>query len=222
MSLGFRPSAEILPGDESICRAGDIESERWDRSGGMAAMSLLERCKEGDEAAWRELFARWAGCVYRWAALLGLSASDAEDAAQDVLATAARRIQTCEAEAALSTWLFQITRRVVANARRKAWLRRWVGGRSVDDAAFDHEHPAERATEATVRRCLGQLPRQQTEVLVMHDILGFTREECARILGVPPGTVASRLLRGQAAFRSRWKESGPPEVGQEPQLEEIR
>jgi RNA polymerase sigma-70 factor, ECF subfamily len=185
-------------------------------------MSLLERCKAGDEAAWRELFSRWAGRVYRWAALLGLNASDAEDAAQDVLATAARQIHTCVAEAALATWLFQITRRVAANARRKAWLRRWVGGGSVVEAAFVHELPAESAVEIAVRRCLSRLPRHQTEVLVMHGILGFTREECARILGVPPGTVASRLLRGEAAFRRLWEESGPPEAGQEPQLEEIR
>jgi RNA polymerase sigma-70 factor (ECF subfamily) len=189
-------------------------------------MSLLERCKAGDEAAWRELFTRWAASVYRWAVLLGLGASDAEDAAQEVLATAARRIHTCEADAALSTWLFQITRRVAANGRRRAWLRRWVRC-GIDEAleastcAFVHEHATDRADELAARRCLSLLPRHQAEVLVMHDIAGFTREECARILGVPPGTVGSRLQRGQAAFRKLWGASNPSAAGQQPQLEEI-
>jgi RNA polymerase sigma-70 factor, ECF subfamily len=179
-------------------------------------MNLLERCKAGDQAAWRELFARWAGRVYRWAVLLGLSPPDAEDAAQDVLAIAARQLHTCVAEAALSTWLFQITRRVAANARRKAWLRRCVGGRSAEEeTAFVHEHPCDRAVESAVRRCLDRLPQQQREVVLMHELLGFTREECARILGVPAGTVASRLLRGQEAFRKLWEETSPPAAGLE-------
>lgn len=185
-------------------------------------MGLLERCKAGDEAAWRQLFSCWAARVYGWAALLGLSAADAEDAAQEVLAAAARQVHTCKAEAALAAWLFQITRRVAANARRKAWLRRWVGSQESDEAAFVHAHSAGCALEVAVRRCLSQLPRHQTEVLVMHDILGFTREECARVLGVPAGTVASRLQRGQAAFRRRWQENGWTDVGREPPLEEMR
>jgi RNA polymerase sigma-70 factor (ECF subfamily) len=170
-------------------------------------VGLLERCRAGDEAAWRELFARWAGPVYRWSVLLGLSASDAEDAAQEVLATAARRIARCEDERALGSWLFQIARRVVANHRRRAWVRRWVGGDDpLDHAAFT----VDPATELAARRCLARLPREQAEVLVMHEVAGLTREECARVLGIPAGTVGSRLRRAMAAFRALWDEVGPP------------
>ena len=172
-------------------------------------MTLLERCKAGDNDAWRELFARRAGQVYRWAVLLGLGAAEAEDAAQDVLATAVVRIQTCEAEAAMTTWLYQITRRVAANHRRKAWLRRWVRGEP-ERVALVQASEADRALELAARRCLAGLPREQAEVLVMHDIVGFTRSDCARILCLPEGTVASRLRRAQAAFRKLWGEDAAP------------
>ncbi|MEZ4463259.1 MAG: sigma factor [bacterium] len=71
----------------------------------------------------------YAGRVFRWAVLRGLRAMEAEDAAQEVLAIACRRIVT--AAAAFIAWLYQITRRVVANARRKVgWLRRCSRGAS--------------------------------------------------------------------------------------------
>ena len=60
-------------------------------------MTLLEACKAGDEAAWRRLFQERSGQIYRWAVLLGLGSADAEDASQEVLAIAARRIDTCRA-----------------------------------------------------------------------------------------------------------------------------
>lgn len=166
-------------------------------------MTLLERCKAGEGAAWRELFAQRAGQVYRWAVLLGLGPAEAEDAAQDVLATAAARIQTCEEEAGMTTWLYQITRRVVANHRRKAWLRRRAHG-DFGRAALVQGSAADQVHEIAARRCLARLPHEQAELLVMCDIIGFTRSDCARILGVPEGTVASRLRRAQAAFRELW------------------
>jgi RNA polymerase sigma-70 factor (ECF subfamily) len=179
-------------------------------------VTLLERCQRGDEAAWRELFAAYAAHVYRWAVLLGLSPTEAEDAAQDVLATAARRIRTCEADRALSSWFFQITRRVVANHRRKRWLRRWLPSRAadVDDRAGD-QHQAfhfredwAREHELETRRCLRRLPRELAEVLVMVEVVGMTRIEAARVLGIPPGTVASRVRRARAVFLECWHDDG--------------
>ena len=60
--------------------------------------SLLSRSQAGDRVAFELLVSKNANRVYRWAVLLGLSGPDAEDAAQEILATAARRIGTCEAE----------------------------------------------------------------------------------------------------------------------------
>jgi RNA polymerase sigma-70 factor (ECF subfamily) len=171
-------------------------------------LTLLERCKAGEGAAWRELFAQRAGQVYRWAVLLGHGPAEAEDVAQDALATAAARIQTCEEEEAMTTWLYQITRRVAANHRRKGSLRRRATG-DHERAVLVQDSAADLAHEIAARRCLARLPLEQAEILVMHDIVGFTRSDCARILGVPEGTVASRLRRAQAAFRELWDDGAP-------------
>ena len=155
-------------------------------------------------------FSSYAAHIYRWAVLLGLSANEAEDAAQDALATASRRIKTCQSDKALTSWLFQITRRVVANHRRKSWLKRWLPSKRFDEAepeeAFRNQQGWAREHELETRRCLRRLPPELAEVLVMFEVMGMTRTEVARLLGIPVGTVASRLRRARAAFLEQWQQ----------------
>lgn len=177
--------------------------------------SLLERCQQGEPQAWNQLFNSRAEQIYHWAVLLGLTPTDAEDAAQDVLATAVRRIRTCRAEEALSSWLYQITRRVVANHRRRSWLQRWLPSReplaAADEVAFQHQ-TGDASTELEARRCLQRLPRELVEVLVMLEVVGLTRVETAEILGIPAGTVASRHRRAREAYQKEWSEPPAPAV----------
>lgn len=169
-------------------------------------MTLLERCQDGDAHAWRQLFEARSAQIFRWAVLLGLNPADAEEAAQEVFAVAARRIDSCHADEALGSWLYQITRRVVANHRRSGWFKRaLLGDESLKPALSTTETP-EAAKELAVRKCLGKLPRAQAEVLVLMEVEGFTREEVADILGLPPGTVASRMRLAKKAFRQHWNE----------------
>lgn len=174
-------------------------------------MSLLEACKRGEEEAWERLFRERSGQVYRWAVLLGLGPADAEDAAQEVLATAARRIGSCRADEALGSWLYQITRRVVSNARRNAWWKRALLGLDRDiEPAFPHETDEGAERETLVRACLQSLPRAQAEVLILMEVEGYTREEVAELLGIPPGTVASRVRLAKKAFLTQWEARQSP------------
>lgn len=169
-------------------------------------MGLLKRCQADDQAAWRELFASRAGQIYRWAVLLGLDPTEAQDAAQEVLATAVRRIRSCRAEQALTSWLYQITRRVASNHRQRSWLKRRLCTRTSQDecAAFCHQNARDLAYEIEARRCLRRLPADLAEILVMMEVVGLTRIEVARMLKIPEGTVASRLRRARAAFMEIW------------------
>lgn len=196
-------------------------------TGAARAMNLLERCQRDDADAWRELVSRWTDPVYRWAVLLGLGPHEAEDATQEVMETAARRIGTCRAEEAMHSWLYQITRRVVANRRRCGWLRRWLPSRAEREteqdhgmAAFQHEQGQDLARELEVRRCLQRLPPDLVEVLVMIEVVGLTQAEVAPILGIPAGTVASRLRRAREAFLALWNREVEPGVAAP--LEEAR
>ncbi|MCB9545671.1 MAG: RNA polymerase sigma factor [Myxococcales bacterium] len=168
---------------------------------------LFDRCRRADALAWRRLYRDYAGRVFRWAVLRGLRAMEAEDAAQEVLAIAYRRIGQCAAAGAFDTWLYQITRRVVANARRKVWWRRVFAVERVPEPAFvDGPGPE---LELAVRACLARLPADQAEVLLLADVEGYTREEVADMIGRPPGTVASRLRLGREAFRGLWADLRP-------------
>ncbi len=169
---------------------------------------LFERCRMHEEAAWAELFSAYARRVFRWAVMRGLRAPEAEDAAQEVLATAHRRIAKCANARAFDAWLYQITRRVVANARRLVWWRRVLPSAHPIEPAFEGPRPG-REVELAVRACLARLPDAQAEVLMLSDVEGYTREEVAVMVGIAPGTVASRIRLGRAAFKKLWAEQAP-------------
>lgn len=168
--------------------------------------SLVARCQAGDPLAWRRLFEERAPQIYRWAVFLGLGPRDAEDAAQEALAVAARRIHACHGDQVLTSWLYQITRRVVANVRRRRWYRVFLRGDESHVPAFDYTSAEGSERELDVRRCLARLPRAQREVLVLADIDGYTRPEIAAMLRLPEGTVASRLRLAREAFRAHFGE----------------
>jgi len=173
---------------------------------------LFTACRDGDEAAWRRVVKSRVHAVFRWSVMLGLRAPEAEDASQEVLWRAWKQFHKCRAPQAFDAWLYQITRRVVANMRRLVWLKRVLPTESPPEPAFvDGPAPA---IELSVRACLDGLSRKQAEVLMLADVEGYTRDEVAEILGIPPGTVASRLRLARKAFRAAWNTSqtDPPPV----------
>lgn len=142
--------------------------------------------------------------VLAWAIRLGGPAVDPEDVAQDVFAVALRRLPDFRGESRLSTWLFGITRRVVANARRKAALRRLVGLGDLPEipsAAPGADEVVDRLRRRRqVQLALESLRSGQREVIALVDLEGLTSAEAASLLGVPVGTVYSRLHVARRAF----------------------
>lgn len=175
---------------------------------------LFDACRAGKPFAWRQLYRAYASKVFRWAIMRGLRPAQAEDAAQEVLATAHRRIDSCRAPQAFDAWLYQITRKIVANHRRRAWWRRVLPVAEVPERAFDGPGTE---LELSVRACLKQLPDAQAEVVFLSDVEGHTRVEIAAMLDIAPGTVASRLRLGRAAFRAAWADQPAAATTAEPQ-----
>ncbi|MGC4119068.1 MAG: RNA polymerase sigma factor [Myxococcales bacterium] len=171
--------------------------------------SLLARSQAGDRFALEQLLSKNASRVYRWAVLLGLTGPDAEDAAQEILATAARRIAACEAEAALTSWLFQNhpADRRQRPAQRVVQADVQAQGRGGARRRLRVRDPGRhRDGELAVRRCFKTLRPLHAEVLLLGEVEGYTRPEIAQMLGVPEGTVASRLRLAKDAFKKRWDE----------------
>jgi RNA polymerase sigma-70 factor, ECF subfamily len=165
---------------------------------------LVEAVRAGDPAARDRLLDRWLPEVLRWCLRLGGPRVDAEDAAHDVFVVVLRRIPSLREPDRFPSWIFGITRRVLARHRRQAWVRRWVPGLQ-PDSFQDGPGPATRAehseTTRLVHEILERIPPDQREVLVLCDLEERTDAEVAALLDLPGGTVKSRLRLGRRRFR---------------------
>jgi len=142
--------------------------------------------------------------VLAWVIRLGGPRLDAVDVAHDVFEIALRKLPAFRDDSALSTWLYGITRRVVANARRKAAVRRMVGldqaPEPIDPRPGSDEVADGRRRRRMVQDALERLPVRQREVLALVDLEGLSAPEAAALIGVPVGTVYSRLHVGRRMF----------------------
>lgn len=158
---------------------------------------LLRAAADGDPAAVDALLVAWGPTVLRWCARLGGPRIDAEDAAQDTFERVLRKLHRLADPATFPAWVFSTCRGVVAQHRRRAWLRRWVG--APDPATIDPRTNRE-AVAARVHAALDTLDADLREVLVLCDLEERPAPEVATLLGLPEGTVRSRLRRARATF----------------------
>ena len=152
--------------------------------------------------------------IARWVERFGGPGIDADEAVQDVLMTVARRLAEFRGEAKLTTWLFRITIRVVANQRRAAKRRLLLarltpGGRDrlaqvPDDAAGPGAALEQREAAGRFYRVLEALPERYREVLVLFEVEELSTDEIARLMDRPPATVRVWLHRGRAKFIDEW------------------
>ncbi len=160
----------------------------------------------GDAAAWERLLRTWAPVVLAWARRFGGPDVDADDLAHDVLLTVYDRLADLRDPVAFPAWLLQTTRRAAFRARDQARGRlRLVA--PADPAGSTPSLP-DAALGDVVLRLLQGLPEEQHEVLVLCLVEERTRQEVAELLGVPLGTVKSRLRLGTARFRELAEEAG--------------
>ncbi len=181
-----------------------MSREGADRGGGEPTdEALAARLQAGDTAAFETLVRRHERRLYNLAYRMLGRPDDARDAVQDALLSCYRRIETFRADARFTTWMH----RIVVNACYDM-LRKRVP-EPVDPAELPEApsaghllgDPAEAAAAtADVHRGLQHVPVEFRAALVLHDLLDVSVEDVADALGVPVGTVKSRLHRGRAAL----------------------
>lgn len=167
---------------------------------------LIARCASGDQDAWRALVERHAALVHsilRGAFRLG--PHDAEDAFQEVFTRLYLHVAKIRDGQALRGWIAQVTRNVALDLLRRA-TREVPTGEALDEHAF--EEPLRAVDDAFgVRAALERLPTHQQEILDRF----FARDESYQTigaeLGIPAGTIASRISRALAALRSEYEQS---------------
>lgn len=166
---------------------------------------LVGRALRGDREAFVAILHRYDRALRALATkLFAADQHRMEDALQDAYLRAYRSLSGFRRDADIGTWLYRITYNACIDELRRA--ARQPDPVDTTDAGWDgpSARPGPDVTvsdnDATAR-ALAALPPDQRVAVVLVDGEGFDREAAARILGVPLGTVASRLSRGRARIR---------------------
>jgi RNA polymerase sigma-70 factor (ECF subfamily) len=152
------------------------------------------------------LFRRHAAFVANFVARLGLHRSELDDVVQDVFMIAHRHGGFVPGKAKPTTWLADIALKVCANRRRsKRRARVQSDGEAVDRAGDKTASPAEvleqRQSIDRVQQALESLDDERRAVFVLFEMEGESCESIAAGLGIPVGTVYSRLHHARKTFR---------------------
>jgi RNA polymerase sigma-70 factor (ECF subfamily) len=165
-------------------------------------LELLRRARRGDSRAFHALVDRFARPMYGLAFSLLNNAADAEDVVQETFAGAFKALSKFEERSSVKTWLSRILVNQVAMFRRdrRGNDDRATAGRALDDVEV--KRPSVDA-RLDIQAVLQQLGEEHREVLVLRELQQLSYEEIADVLGVPRGTVESRLHRARAELRKK-------------------
>ncbi|WP_242623256.1 RNA polymerase sigma factor [Pseudonocardia sediminis] len=173
--------------------------------------TLVVRAQEGDVHAFEELARRHQDALFRVAVRVLGNRTDAEDALQEALLDAWKKIGSFRGEAAFSTWMYRIvTNRCTALLRRS---RPTVPVSEVgeDVLASTGSRSPERAAEvdaemAALSRVLGRLPDDQRTCWVLRELEGLGYAEIAEITGAGETAVRGRIHRARTALAEGMRE----------------
>jgi RNA polymerase sigma-70 factor, ECF subfamily len=167
---------------------------------------LVERAMGGDHDAFSDLARVSIDRLYVVARLILRDDARAEDATQEALVAAWRRLSGLRDPDRFEAWLHRLLvnacYREARRGRRRASIEIHVEPLAMPQALEASDGGFDLADRDQLERGFRHLDVDQRTVLVMHYYLGFSLDAAAEILGVPPGTVRSRLHRAISAMRA--------------------
>lgn len=200
---------------------------------------LVELTRKGDREAYRQLVERHQGRLLRVALDVVKSREDAEDVVQETFVKAFLSLQNFKGDSSFYGWIYRICTNMAIDIRRKASRR---GGTHVEykesysvkerlgsDASDggptavpgEHLQNVEGPHDALVRKEVGkklqdvltEISEEHREIVVLREIDGLDYEEIASVLGVPKGTVMSRLFYARKAMQKALRDFAPANEG---------
>jgi RNA polymerase sigma-70 factor (ECF subfamily) len=175
-------------------------------AGPPAADPAVRRAPLNPEARLREMVDQHVDFVARVLRNAGTPSSDIDDEVQRTFIIAARRLDDVRAGAEKS-FLFRIALNLAAHVRRTMARRREVSGDQAPERIEAFATPEQLTDRKRMRelldRVLDQMHDTLREVFVLHEFEEMNMSEIAAVLGIPRGTVASRLRRARSEFRER-------------------
>jgi len=176
-------------------------------------LDLAKRAAGGDRGAFHAIVDRYAPDLYRVARSYAKSGADAEDIVQETFLAAYRGIAKYDGRSSLKTWLSKITMKRAISQWRKN--RRHQNAVSLEEGqepspGRNGNVPGGSAVAAVDQRLdlalvLRTLSEEYREIFVLREVQGLSYSEIAQALGIPAGTVDSRLHRARGELRKKLK-----------------
>lgn len=168
---------------------------------------LVKRCLAGEDSAWEELLKAHNRKVYNLCYRFTGRSSEAEDLTQEVFIKIFQTLRTYDdAQGAFSTWLNRVARNHLVDHYRRTHKDRLTSSLEEEPSVLQEtpsreEHPMARL-ESEERRellqaALDRLSPDMREAVILRDFQDLDYDEIAQVLGVPQGTVKSRINRGR-------------------------
>jgi RNA polymerase sigma-70 factor (ECF subfamily) len=165
---------------------------------------LIERCLRKEDSAWEAIVVRYRRKVFHISYKFTGKHDEAEDLTQEIFLKIFRSLEKFNQDADFSTWLSSVARNYCIDHYRARKREREV---LVEDlVAFDlapassgnpHRLLEDRDRRSFLRKGLELLPEKLREAVVLRDLQGLSYQEMADRLGLPEGTVKSRINRGR-------------------------
>lgn len=181
---------------------------------------LLGKWLAGDEVAFEALFQRYSAALFRYFSRLGARGALAEDLTQQTFLKVLTGAQGFDTHRKFSTWLYAIATNAwrdqhKGTRRRLAWTA-LLGSQGRPPAKHEEAltDPVQREVASCVEEVLRELPDEIRAILIMKHFQGLRYEEIGEVLGIPLGTVKSRLHAAVMQVRGRLARKGLlPEEG---------
>ncbi len=171
---------------------------------------LIDACRAGETEAFGVLVSRYQDRLYPTVLRLSGCAEDARDLLQETFLRAFEKLDRFQGESSFYTWLYRIAVNLALSDHRRRRTR--AAGRGAagadepigDPRQTDPALPVERdERDRRVHEALNALAPDHRAVVVMKEFDGLRYEEIGAVLGVPVGTVRSRLHRARCELRDR-------------------
>jgi RNA polymerase sigma-70 factor (ECF subfamily) len=179
-----------------------------DRNSSLSDEKLMDLCKQGIEAAFTTLYLRYRQPIMNFARRMVENQEDAADVFQETFRYVFAKIGTYQPKAKFSTLVYQVARNISIDVlrRKRRSTAKITLMRQPNDTPSEFFEKEEVMGE--LRSEIAKLTEQQREILILRFGQGLSYDEIRDILGIPLGTVQSRIHNSISALRERLVQKG--------------
>jgi RNA polymerase sigma-70 factor, ECF subfamily len=181
---------------------------------------LIQRVLDGDGGAYRPIVERYQSRLYGMVLGMLRDPEEARDIVQNAFIKAYQSLSSFRIESSFYTWLYRIAMNLAIDACRKSKRRRTTGfdeavaSRDEDGGILEMHHVdspqkalQRKQLQDKIFRALDELSEDQREVILLREVEGLSYKEIADTMGIPEGTVMSRLFYARKRMQALLKDT---------------